>query len=169
MSSITSAGTLHAAVVQGPNQNEPSENYMFWFYATLINDAEIIAKNCSIRLPEEIPAALTYWTTSPTDNSLIGNQNEPIDLLPKMPQSFAMRIAFYLKPSIDNHVFYPEFLCDNLEPAIKVHGVNNINLSAYTFSILDRLSPEARNQLKKINELPVVQPRIESFLGPHKR
>lgn len=169
MNSIASAGTLHSAVVQGPDHQELRGNFMFWFYATLINDAEIIAKNCSIRLPAELPAALTYWTTSPTDNSVIGIQNEPTDLMPKMSQSFAMRITFYSKPPRNSVVFYPEFACDNLASAIEVDGVNNINLSAYTFTMLDRLSQAARNKLRKINELPVVLPRVEFFGGAGKR
>jgi len=130
----THAGTLHAAIVQFTDKEYVGSSHTY--FATLINDTDAIARNCRIEIDEKYGFRLSYWTTDQTHNFPTGDKNTPADLWPRSRQSYMLTLDVRRKPERTSGSIYPEFVCDTNEPAVRVAGINDIQLESFDFSRL---------------------------------
>ena len=105
------------------------------FFATIINDGNETATNCRIELPGILAENFSFQRTLSTDNSRVGELNEPVDLLPGASQSFAL----FLQPSqlVPAAELEPQFVCDNAAPAVTRSLINTFDFSASTSAVPD--------------------------------
>jgi len=96
-------------------------------FASVINSGNATATDCSIALPDGIPATLSYQTTNAA-NALIGNSNTPVDIAPGATQGF----VFGITPSqaMAATEIPLVFDCANTSPAPSHAGLNTFILSA---------------------------------------
>ena len=104
-------------------------------FATIINAGQGLATGCTISPITAVPAALTFQTTDPATNQVIGAPNAPVDIPPGAAQSF----IFALTP---NALIAPtdvqlSFECTNANPAPIRPGVNTLLLSASATQVPD--------------------------------
>jgi hypothetical protein len=94
-------------------------------YATIINAGRVLATECSLALPKDVPANFLYQVTDRATNTPVGRRNIPIDIAPRQAQSF----LFVITPTrpVDMDVSL-DFLCANSDPAPVTPGVNTFRL-----------------------------------------
>ena len=99
-------------------------------YATIINAGTFIGTGCSIGLPGNIPATLSYQTTNPQTNALTGSPNAPVDIDAGASQSFVVTVT--PSATLDPADIQLNFTCANASPAGSLTGINTLLLSAWT-------------------------------------
>jgi len=99
-------------------------------YATIINAGTFIGTGCSIGLPGNIPATLSYQTTNPQANALTGSPNVPVDIDSGASQSFVLTVT--PSANLDPADIQLNFTCANASPAGALTGINTLLLSAWT-------------------------------------
>jgi hypothetical protein len=104
-------------------------------FATIINAGQALATGCAISPITGIPATLTFQTTDPATNQVVGAPNAPVDIPPAAAQSF----IFALTP---NSPIVPtdvqlSFECANSNPAPIHSGVNTLLFSASAAPVPD--------------------------------
>jgi hypothetical protein len=99
-------------------------------FATMINTAPGALDNCRISLAPPAPAGLTlsYQTTNPTTNGLIGQPNTPTTIQGK-DGSQSFEIGFQSMAALSAPVLPLDFDCDGAAPAIILPGVNTVDLN----------------------------------------
>jgi len=93
-------------------------------FATLINTSTTTARNCTLSPVQGLPAEFQFFATSAVDNSITGQANQPIDIVPNGSQTF----LFSLEPTAE---FDPIemglwFSCENLGTAAQVEGLTSL-------------------------------------------
>lgn len=136
----SSASTLHSALL--PGGEHPKDSFFFFYFATVINGSEVVAKNCRIEINSDLPLKLEFWKTEAKTNRGLKKQSEDIDILPKESQTFAFTLMFYEKCDTSSLILYPRFVCDTLPAAPQILGTNSIDLTGFTLGALVHLSQE---------------------------
>jgi hypothetical protein len=118
--------TLVAAVL--PSSRSVQVGTPATAFATIINTDSNMATGCAISPISNIPATLTFQTTDPATNQVIGAPNALIDIPAGVAQSF----VFALTPTgpmapTDIHL---SFDCANTDPAPIISGLNTLLFSA---------------------------------------
>ena len=123
-------------------------------FATIINAGTTPATGCGVSLDTSTTAAvgLTYQTTDPATNELVGTQNAPVTVAPGAAQSFLLSLTptAAFAPSTINL----SFACLNAPAASIVNGVNTISLSASTTPVPDVISLTATVSGDGIVDIP---------------
>jgi subtilisin family serine protease len=120
-------------------------------FASVINSGNATATDCSIALPDGIPATLSYQTTNAA-NALIGNSNTPVDITPGTTQGF----VFGITPSqaMTATEIPLVFDCANTAPAPSNPGLNTFILSAAATAPPDLLAIGATPSGDGVVQLP---------------
>jgi hypothetical protein len=121
-------------------------------FATIINAGQVLATGCTISPITGIPATLTYQTTDPTTNQVIGFLNTPVDI----PAGAAQSFIFALTP---NALIAPtdvqlSFECTNANPAPIHSGVNTLLFSASATPVPDIVALAATRNNDGIVNIP---------------
>ena len=97
-------------------------------FATIINTDSNMATDCTISPITSIPATLTYQTTDPATNQVIGAPNTLVDI----PAGEAQSFVFALTPTAPMAPTDVQlsFDCANTDPAPVIPGLNTLLLSA---------------------------------------
>ena len=125
------ASNLHAAILPnhvGTLVYEEARDTEYVFYATIINDSDITAENCSIALKEDLPFSLNFWTTDPTNNQRIGAVNTPVDITPRGAQSFQFTLELAADDYVPEQRMGFDFSCETHAAAVQVEGINDVLL-----------------------------------------
>ena len=116
---------LNAAVL--PYARAVKVNEAATAFGTVINSGPGTATECTISLPDDIPATFSYQTTN-AGNVLVGSPNTPVDIPAGGTQSF----VFGITPT--SPLFSTEiglvFDCANSNPAPSHAGLNTLILTA---------------------------------------
>jgi N-acetylneuraminic acid mutarotase len=104
-------------------------------FATIINTDSNMATGCTISPITSIPATLTYQTTDPATNQVIGAPNAPVDI----PAGAAQSFVFALTPTAPMALtdLPLSFDCANTDPAPVISGLNTFLLSASATPVPD--------------------------------
>ena len=104
-------------------------------FATIINAGQALATGCTISPITGIPATLTFQTTDPATNQVIGAPNTGVDI----PAGAAQSFIFALTPTgpIDPTDVQLIFECTNANPAPIRPGVNTFLFSASATQVPD--------------------------------
>jgi N-acetylneuraminic acid mutarotase len=97
-------------------------------FATIINTDSNMATGCTISPITNVPAALTYQTTDPATNQVIGAPNALIDIPAGVAQSFVFALT-PTAPMAPTDVRL-SFDCANTDPAPLISGLDTFLLSA---------------------------------------
>jgi hypothetical protein len=94
-----------------------------------------MATGCTISPITSIPATLTYQTTDPATNQVIGAPNAPVDI----PAGAAQSFVFALTPTAPMALtdLPLSFDCANTDPAPVISGLNTFLLSASATPVPD--------------------------------
>ena len=104
-------------------------------FATLINPATVLARDCQIELDGDLPIGFDYWATDSATNSITGPRNTPVDIPPQGSQSF----VFALTPA----AAFPatqlplRFSCANTGDVVPIVRLNTFELTASEQSTAD--------------------------------
>ena len=107
-------------------------------FATMINTGATALDTCSIALSAAAPSGLTlsYQTTNPATNALIGTPNTPVTLAgANGSQSFLIALQGTSAFSITNMPL--TFACDGSPAAVSIPGVNTLDLMMSTAPVVD--------------------------------
>ena len=104
-------------------------------FATIINGGTEVAVDCGISLGSAIPATLTYQTTDPASNQVVGTPNAPVSLASGQSQSFVLAVNPNAAFAATDVSF--NFDCANNTPATVLNGVNTLLLSGNTSAVPD--------------------------------
>jgi hypothetical protein len=96
-------------------------------FATIVNAGAAMVTDCRIALATNVPAALSYQTTNPITNALIGQPNTPVSIAAGAAQSFlvALTPTSAIPPTDVRLIFH----CNGGTAPVSV-GLNTILLSA---------------------------------------
>ncbi len=146
---------LHAAVL--PNHDRDRRGVTLWYFATLINDSDSMARNCRIEIDTELPTILSFWTTDQTNNARTGAQDETADIWPRKAQSFIFRVIATGPTDSDELIVYPTFVCDDMPPAIKISDTNSIDLRRMRFDIWSGHTAQEIEQIIRQSPRPEIK------------
>jgi len=104
-------------------------------FATIVNAGDELAQNCRIEQDPSLGADLSYQTTDPATNALVGLPNTPVDLAPLAAQTFVITLTSGV--AIVPVEAAPLFVCDNANPATAISGVNTFNYSVSNAPVPD--------------------------------
>jgi len=123
-------------------------------FATIINAGTMPADGCGVALDATTTAAvgLTYQTTDPATNELVGTQDAPVTLAPGAAQTFVLSLT--PTEAFDPATINLSFACLNAPAAPIVDGVNTIQLSASTTPVPDVISLTATVSGDGIVDIP---------------
>jgi WD40 repeat protein len=121
-----STNTLVAAVL--PSSRSVQVGTPATAFATIINTDSSTATGCTISPITGIPATLTFQTTDPATNQVIGAPNAPVDIPAGAAQSFIFALT-PTGPIVPTDVQL-SFECTNVNPAPIHSGVNTLLFSA---------------------------------------
>ncbi len=97
-------------------------------FATIINAGTTAATGCGISLPSGIQAGLTYNTTNPATNAVVGATNTPATIAPGAYQTYV--IAITPTAAFASTDIALSFTCTGLDPAPTLSGINTLLLTA---------------------------------------
>jgi streptogramin lyase len=98
-------------------------------FATIINSANTALSNCQIVPLSSIPASFSYQTTNPSTNALTGSPNTPVTIAGgNGSQSFVL--AFTANAPFTPTNVALSFICNGVDPAAPIVGLNTLLLSA---------------------------------------
>ena len=117
------AEELHAAVT--PTQAVFVPGRWETFYATIINDSPNIARSCGVAIGNQ-GFELQFVTTEKKRNLRIGEFNEPADIFPQTSQSYQLKIRWNAGETRQAENVELTYLCNGIEPARRLPGVNQI-------------------------------------------
>jgi hypothetical protein len=128
--------TLWAAVL--PSSRSVQVGTPATAFATIINTDSNTATDCRILPVTSIPATLTYQTTDPATNQVIGSGNTSVDI----PAGAAQSFVFALTPTgpMAPTDVQLSFDCANTDPAPIIPGLNTLLLSASVTTTPDILA-----------------------------
>jgi photosystem II stability/assembly factor-like uncharacterized protein len=98
-------------------------------FATIINPNDTLARSCGITLLTIDEATLSYQTTDPTTNQVVGTPNTPADIPPHGSQTFV--IAVTPTDNFNDVDMQFGFNCVGTAPAQIITGLNTLLLSAF--------------------------------------
>jgi hypothetical protein len=104
-------------------------------FATIINAGTATAQSCGIAPNPSLPVSLSYQTTDPRTNALVGTLNTPVDIAAGASQSFVVAVTPESELPPINIDF--EFFCVNANAAPVTTGLNTLLLSASTSPVPD--------------------------------
>jgi hypothetical protein len=129
--SIIAVGTappnvLAAAVLPGGRSVQIGSDATV--FATMLNSNTVAMTDCQVTLPPSAPAdlQLTYQTTDPATNALIGTPNTPATISPGGAQTFLL--DFQSASAVTVSALPLFFDCDDTNPAASIAGVNTVDL-----------------------------------------
>jgi YVTN family beta-propeller protein len=98
-------------------------------FATILNTGATDLTGCGITLAPTAPAALSlsFQTTDPATNRLIGTPGQPVSIAANSSQSFLLSVGSTTPLTVA--ALAPVFGCNAVQPAPVVPGVNTIDLS----------------------------------------
>jgi photosystem II stability/assembly factor-like uncharacterized protein len=98
-------------------------------FATIINPNDTAARSCGISLLTNDAATLSYQTTDPNTNQVVGTPNTPADIPPHGSQTYV--IAVTATNNFNDVEMQFGFNCVGVAPAPNITGVNTLLLSAF--------------------------------------
>jgi len=121
---INEPSALLAAVLPG-SRSVQTGKYSTVF-ATILNTSSTALANCRVRLTDA-NISLSYQTTNPATNTLIGQPNTPVIIAANGSQSF---LISFTSPVATSATRLPiDFVCDGTTPAPVFPGVDTVDLS----------------------------------------
>jgi hypothetical protein len=123
-------------------------------FASMVNAGLVPAENCRIALPSTAPAglSLSYQTTSPTTNALIGKPDTPANIAADGLQTFL--ISFQSSDAFTAVAMPLDFVCDGVAQAASAVGVDTIDLTFSNMPIVDIITLAATSTNDGIVHLP---------------
>jgi len=121
-------------------------------FATIINAGSFTGTGCSISLPGNVPATLSYQTTNPVNNAVTGSPNTPVDIAPGASQSFVVSLT--PAATVDPSDIQLNFSCANAKPAGFLPGINTLLLSAWATPTPDVVALVATTTGDGISNIP---------------
>jgi hypothetical protein len=153
---VTTPTTLVAAILPSSRSVQIGTN--FSFFMTIINAGTIPATGCTIGLlgsitnPNDFPtASVTFQTTDPATNHLIGPPNQPVTIAGGASQSF---VVFATVSDIVSDTFQPVSTCDNAATPTVIAGVNTITLTTSNIEPPDVIALAATAGANGIVDIP---------------
>jgi hypothetical protein len=128
--------TLVAAVL--PSSRSVQLGSAATAFATIINTNSNTATGCAISPISNIPAILSFQTTHPATNQVIGTPNTPVDIPAGVAQSFVF--AFMATAAFPPTDVQLSFDCANTDPAPIIPGLNTFLFSASSSPIPDMMA-----------------------------
>jgi len=124
-------------------------------FATMINASTSALSSCQIALPDNAPAGLTlsYQTTNPATNTLIGSPNTPVTIAANDGlQTFLLTFQGSTAFSVPGMAL--DFDCAGAAPAAIVTGVDTVDLTLSSSPVADIIALSATATSNGIAELP---------------
>jgi len=120
------ADVLAAAVLPGARSVQVGSDATV--FATMLNANTVAMTDCQVSLRPSAPAdlQLTYQTTDPATNALIGTPNTPATITPGGAQTFLLDFHATSAFTVSDLPLF--FDCDDTNPAADIAGVNTIDL-----------------------------------------
>ncbi len=118
-----------------PSSRSVQTGASFSFFLTLINAGAADATNCSIGPLQSVtdgstPAStISFQTTNPETNLVVGSLNQPVTIPAGASQSF---VVFASVTDILADTFQPTVACDNASTPPVIAGVNTLTLTTST-------------------------------------
>jgi len=147
---------LHAALLPSEAQHfvySQSGNRNQIFYATLINDSDVLLQNCRVEMANALPFILDYQTTEREQNRLVGRANAPLAIAPRGSQTLQIGLRLARDEFVERQKTGFRFVCDGAQPAAVVEDINTVLLSAGTPPTPDLLSAIAVSSNSGLLEL----------------
>ena len=141
LSARSEAGKIHAAIT--PLEAGFLEGRWQSFYATIINDSPVIARRCRIETAADDGYEIRFVTTEQKHNRPIGDLNEPADIFPRSKQSFRIDLRLVEGATEQEQAPRLGYMCDGLQPAKVLPGVNQVTLGAKPVAIIGTVPPQA--------------------------
>lgn len=124
-------------------------------FATVINTGSSALQNCQVALSGNPPAGLklTFQTTNPATNALIGTANTPVTIPANGSQSFVLDIADTQGVTVPAMPL--DFSCNNAAPAASIIGVDTVDVTFSDTAIADIVALAATASNNGIALVPV--------------
>jgi hypothetical protein len=97
-------------------------------FATVINSTSSDLQGCGAALTDADDVTLSFQTTDPSTNTLIGTLNQRVPIPAKGTQTFLLSFKTYPNQFSSAPALLPDFGCQNVPPALKTTGVDTVDL-----------------------------------------
>jgi len=104
-------------------------------FATIVNAGAETGVSCRIEIDPALGVNLSYQTTNPATNALVGSRNTPVDVPVGGLQTFVITLSS--ATVFEAATIVPQFLCDNAEAAAEFPGVNTFSFAAAAEPVAD--------------------------------
>jgi sugar lactone lactonase YvrE len=132
-------------------------------FATIFNTGATDLEQCGVSLPATAPSALSvsFQTTDPTTNRLVGTANQPTSIAANTAQSFLL--TFGSTSALSVLGLAPVFDCAGVQPALLVPGVDTLDLTFSATPVADIIALVATSGQNGIVTVPFTQKQPGAF------
>ena len=164
---VASAPGLHAAVTP------TTTSALRWhdrgvvqkrYFATILNDSDQIAKNCSISLTSDVPLELDFYATHPLNNEFIGPINGPVNIPARGRGTFGFTLTLTKDRYFPRQRLTFAYACENRSPAATIPDVNDVRLGGGTeptpsvvISLMNKGLPGIMHLASEVDGDPCIQ------------
>ena len=135
---------LVASILPGSRSIELGPTATATVFGTMINLTNAPLGECGVELPVTALGTMTFQTTDPATNALIGTPNTPVTI-PANDGVQTFLLAFsgnFVQPETETGLA-PRFFCQNVTPAATVPGVDTVDLVFSSTPIADVIALSA--------------------------
>jgi len=127
------------------------------FFATVINDSDVLLQNCRIEMAIDLPFILDYQVTERIQNRSVGPANTPAVIAARGSQSFRFSLRLREDTPVPQQKVGFRFICDGVPPAEIVEDINTVLLSAGTPpapGLLSAVAVASGDGVLRLNSMP---------------